>query len=163
MQTVIDLYTGGLGQPLAHDVELQHPANLQPAMSLARAYEQRHLEASAVNSSSASKPSVRRASATTSTGGPAPDGKAEGSRPRFRRLTAAEMQEKRQNGQCYFCPEPFSKEHKCAARGGVFLMDLGDDELDPLRDITDLEISLHALTGLNSADSMLLQVTVGGV
>jgi hypothetical protein len=29
MQTVIDLYTGGLGQLLAHDVELQHPANLQ--------------------------------------------------------------------------------------------------------------------------------------
>ena len=26
-----------------------------------------------------------------------------------------------------------------------------------------MEISLHALTGLNSADSMLLQVTVGGV
>ena len=64
------------------------------------------------------------------------------------------MQEKRQNGQCYFCPEPFSKEHKCAARGGVFLMDLGDDEEDPLRDITDLEISLNALTGLNSADSV---------
>jgi hypothetical protein len=33
----IDLYTGGLGQPLASDVELQHPANLLQAMSLARA------------------------------------------------------------------------------------------------------------------------------
>ena len=27
-RTVIDLYTGGLGQPLAHDVEMQNPANL---------------------------------------------------------------------------------------------------------------------------------------
>ena len=36
-RTVIDLYTGGLGQPLAHDVEMQYPANLQKAMSLARA------------------------------------------------------------------------------------------------------------------------------
>jgi hypothetical protein len=36
--TIIDLYTGGLGQPLASDVELQHPDDLQQAMSLARAY-----------------------------------------------------------------------------------------------------------------------------
>jgi hypothetical protein len=33
-QTKIDLYTGGLGQPLASDVELQHPIDLQHAMSL---------------------------------------------------------------------------------------------------------------------------------
>jgi hypothetical protein len=42
-------------------------------------------------------------------------------------------------------------------------MDLADGEEDPLSEINDLEISLHALTGLNSADSMMLQVTVGGV
>ena len=71
------------------------------------------------------------------------------------------MQEKRRNGQCYFCPEPYSKEHQCAAKG-VFLMDLADDDEDPLSDINDLEISLHALTGLKAAESMLLQVTVGG-
>ena len=28
-RTTIDLYTGGLGQPLAANVELQHPVNLQ--------------------------------------------------------------------------------------------------------------------------------------
>jgi len=65
------------------------------------------------------------------------------------------MQEKRQNGQCYFCPEPYSKEHKCAAKG-IFLMDLADGEEDPLSEINGLEISLHALTGLNSTDSMML-------
>ena len=89
-------------------------------------------------------------------------GRTEGPRPRFRRLTPAEMQEKRQNGQCYFCPEPYTKDHKCAAKG-VFLMDLADDEDDPLAEINDVEISLHALTGLNAADAMLLQVTVAGV
>jgi hypothetical protein len=36
-QTAIDLYTSGLGQPLASDVELQYPVDLQHAMSLARA------------------------------------------------------------------------------------------------------------------------------
>jgi len=55
-----------------------------------------------------------------------------------------------------FCAEPYNKEHKCAAKGGVFLMDLAEDEQDPLSDITDSEISLHALIGLNSADSMML-------
>lgn len=42
-------------------------------------------------------------------------------------------------------------------------MDLADSEEDPLSEINDLEISLHALTGLNSVDSMMLQVIVGGV
>jgi hypothetical protein len=40
-QTTIDLYTGGLGQPLASYVELQYPVNLQQAMRLVQAYEQR--------------------------------------------------------------------------------------------------------------------------
>ena len=165
-RTVIDMYTGGLGQPLAHDVEMQHPANLQQAMSLARAFEQRNAEASTVNSATTPKGSGRRAIAsatTTAAPGATPQGgRTEGPRPRFRRLTPAEMQEKRQNGQCYFCPEPYTKDHKCAAKG-VFLMDLADDEDDPLAEINDVEISLHALTGLNAADAMLLQVTVAGV
>lgn len=165
MQMVIDLYTGGLGQPLAPDVEMQQPANLQKAMSLARAIEQRQAEGSAVHSSAAPKGAGRRAiaSATTATSGATvQDGKTEGPWLRFHRLTPAEMQEKRQSGQCYFCPEPYSKDHNCATKG-VFLMDLADDEEDPLSDINDLEISLHALTGLTAADSMLLQVTVGGI
>lgn len=45
---------------------------------------------------------------------------------------------------------------------GVFLMKLAEGE-DPLSDISDLEISLYALTGLGPADSMLLQVTIGCV
>ena len=94
---------------------------------------------------------------------PASDSKTEGPRPRFRRLSAAKMEEKRQNGQCYFCPEPYNKDHKCATKGGVFLVDLAEGEEHPLSEINDLEISLSALTGLNSADSMLLQVIGGSV
>ncbi|WVZ51236.1 hypothetical protein U9M48_002397 [Paspalum notatum var. saurae] len=43
-QHQIDLFTTGLGQPLVSDVEMQWPANLQTAMSMARAYERRHPE-----------------------------------------------------------------------------------------------------------------------
>jgi len=158
--TVIYLYTGGLGQPLAHDIEMQYPANLQKAISLARAFEQRHTEASTANSSAAPKPSARRVSVSASTVPPGTSG-TDGPRPRFRRLTPVEMQEKRKNGQCYFCPEPYSKDHQCAAKN-VFLMELAEGEPDPLGEVHDLEISLAALTGLNSADSMMLQVSIGG-
>jgi hypothetical protein len=145
---------------------MQNPANLQQAMSLARAYEQRQKEATTVNSSTTPKPSGRHASALASigtSGATTQDGKMEGLLPHFHHLTAVEMEEKRQNGQCYFCPEPYSKEHNCATKGGVFLMDLADGEEDPLSEINNLEISLHVLTGINSADSMMLQVIVGGV
>ena len=37
----VQLFTGGLPNPLRTDVELQAPTNLQQAMSLARAYERR--------------------------------------------------------------------------------------------------------------------------
>jgi hypothetical protein len=173
-QTAIDLYTGGLGQPLASDVELQHPVNLHQAMSLARAYEQRRLEASTVNSSAPPKSTTHHASVSFSTVGTpaassatgataaATDGKTEGPCHRFRRLSPAEIQEKRQNEQCYFCPEPYSKDHKCATRG-VFLMELANGEEDPFGDINDLEITLHALTGLGPSDSMMLQVIIDGV
>lgn len=83
-QQKIDLFTSGLGQPLAHDVELQHPANLQTAMSLARAYEQR--EVASTSNASAPKPSSCRSSATSNSAA-SPDSKPEGPWPRFHRLT----------------------------------------------------------------------------
>ena len=67
-------------------------------MSLARAYEQRQEQASTVNSSAPLKSSTRHALASTSATGSAADlqdGKTEGTRSGFRRLTLAEMQEKR--------------------------------------------------------------------
>jgi hypothetical protein len=142
--TKIDLYTGGLSQPLAADVELQHPIDLQQAMSLVRAYEQRQVEAFTINSSAAPKYCTHCATASTSAASSSAilqDGKPDRMRSRFCHLTQAEMQEKRQNRQCYFCPEPYSKDHKCAAKG-VFLMELAQGEEDPLGDdVTNLEIS----------------------
>jgi hypothetical protein len=89
------LNTGGLGQPLAHDVEMQHPANLHKAMSFAQAFEQRQAKASTINSLVAPKGSSRRAIASATTaafGTTVQDGKMEGPRPRFRHLMPAEMQ-----------------------------------------------------------------------
>lgn len=66
-QHMIDLFTGGLGHPLASDIELQHLTNLQTAMSFARACKHCRLEASSANSTAAPKPSSCCTTALTST------------------------------------------------------------------------------------------------
>jgi hypothetical protein len=67
-------------------------------------------------------------------------------RSRFRRLTPEEMADKRKKGECYFCTEKFSLDHKCASKG-VFLTELEDD--NPAQVADELGVSLHALTGLH--------------
>jgi len=90
-QTAIDLYTGGLGQPLASDVELEYSVDLQHAVSLARAYAQLHVvEAYTINSSAVPKSSTHRATTSSSAAGSGvglQDGKPEGLCSCFRRLT----------------------------------------------------------------------------
>jgi len=85
-------------------------------------------------------------------------------RPRFRRLTPEEIADKRANGQCYFCPEKFSRDHKCAARGGVFCIAMADSE-DDNADISeeDVRISMHVLTGITSGDNIRLRVRIRGI
>ncbi|CAL4917571.1 unnamed protein product [Urochloa decumbens] len=153
----IDLFTAGLGQPLASDVEMQRPSNLQTAMSLARAYELRSKEAArAINPyTTRSKP---RPSSPSSSAPAKPD---EPPRPRFRRLSPEEIVEKRASGQCYFCLEKFTPEHKCAAWGGVFCL-TADDDGDDLSD-EELRISLNALTGITTGDTIRLRVLIHGV
>jgi hypothetical protein len=81
-------------------------------------------------------------------------------RPRFRRLSPDEMVDKRRKGECYFCPEIFSLDHKCAMKG-VFLMEL-DDHDDPDSLANDLGISLHALTGISATNTMQQKITIAG-
>lgn len=67
----VQLFTGGLPEPLRTDVELQYPADLQRAMSLVRAYE-RHVVTVSANFQSRASRSVGRATSTTTPGVPAP-------------------------------------------------------------------------------------------
>jgi hypothetical protein len=110
---VMNLFTAGLGEPMTSDVEMQRPADLQFAMSLARAFERR---ANVVNQAPVSRfPSRSRqtmagpaVSAATSTApgslnrAPAASGSASSPAPsvrsRFRRLTPEEMADKRKKG-----------------------------------------------------------------
>jgi hypothetical protein len=68
----------------------------------------------------------------------------------FRRLTQAEMIDRRVQGLCFNCPEKFSREHaKTCTMKGIYLLEL--DTIVPFGDeggesyAEDVEISLHAL------------------
>ena len=130
-QHQIDLFTAGLGQPLSSDVEMQRPTSLESAMSLARAYERRTSSSfQAPKSAFRSKQLAAPCASATSTPTSEPP-KTETAKPRFRRLSPEEIAEKRANRQCYFCPEKFSKDHKCATKG-VFLLAMdNDDDSEP--------------------------------
>ncbi|XP_047257482.1 uncharacterized protein LOC107849355 [Capsicum annuum] len=87
--------------------------------------------------------------------------------PRFngnntgRRLTSAEMDEKRAKGLCFFCDEKYVMEHKCATKKQIYLIDAVEDDqlqkfecdeagqevvLEPEELMT---ISLQAYTGIS--------------
>jgi DNA-directed RNA polymerase subunit N (RpoN/RPB10) len=65
---------------------------------------------------------------------------------------------KRKKGECYFCLEKFSLDHKCASKG-VFLMELEETD-GPEAVVDELGVSLHALTGLCGANTMQLMIHI---
>ncbi|WVZ58543.1 LOW QUALITY PROTEIN: hypothetical protein U9M48_008809, partial [Paspalum notatum var. saurae] len=165
-QHQVDLFTAGLGQSLAPDVELQRPSNLQTAMSLARAYERRNLAADSTSGAATRAqpkprphlPPVATLPAAAATSQPGVPRLEAPPRQRFRRLSPEEVADKRRKGECYFCSEKFSPDHKCASKG-VFLLQLDEDAMDE-EAADELGISLHALTSIDAGQTM--QLRIGG-
>ena len=82
------------------------------------------------------------------------------STPFFKRLIRAEMAERRAKGLCYNCDELYSVEHKCKR---LFRIEVPDSDSDQDEEATDdPEISLHAISGLRSSQTMQLQALVAG-
>jgi hypothetical protein len=109
----INIFTTRLGNPLKTNVELEHPASLEEAIPLARAYKQRL----SMTGLSPACPSPRSTPSYTPWAGrqlllapttATPSAKdATPAPPRFKCLTAAEMVAKREKGECYNCTEQF--------------------------------------------------------
>jgi hypothetical protein len=169
----MNLFTAGLGEPMTSDVEMQRSEDLQSAMSLAHAFEHR---ANVATPTSAHRFPPRSRQMNTGATASMPIG-ASPSTPelaastsasslaamtcsRFRCLTPEEMADKRKKGECYFCSEKFSLDHKCATKGG-FLMELEEDD-DPATVADELGVLLHALTGLCGTNTMQLLIHVKG-
>jgi hypothetical protein len=166
------LFTGGLPDHIRIDVELQAPQELQRAMALARAYERRATTTTPAGhhrtprpqprplplpAPPTSAPPVLPTPATTTSSVP----------PRaFRRLTPTEMAERRRQGLCYNCDDPFVRGHKCPR---LFFLEVADPEedvpnlLDNPLPVTDAEpfISLNAITGIRGEDTMQVCITIG--
>jgi hypothetical protein len=67
---------------------------------------------------------------------------------------------KRANDECYRYMEKFTPDHKCTSKG-VFLLEM-DDDSEPDTIANELGISLDALTGIDIANTMKLQVRIKG-
>ena len=121
-----ELFVGGLPEHIKVDVEMRHPPDLQSAMYYARAYERRAAAfLLAPQQQRSARPPVRPglpvaprpAANTTAGGGGAPalpaSTPAAAGQPRFRRLSPAEQQERRRQGLCFNCDEPYVRGHVC--------------------------------------------------
>ena len=76
------------------------------------------------------------------------------------------MAERRRQGLCYNCDEPYVQGHRCQR---LFYLEVSDfdesEELDPEKDPENSElpplISLHAITGIRPEETMQLRVNIG--
>jgi hypothetical protein len=78
-----------------------------------------------------------------------------------RRLLPAELEERRRNGQCFNCDEKYVHGHnRVCAR--LFVMEVESKDDDDGPEETDVEkpsqISLHAIAGIRTRDTMQLNV-----
>lgn len=169
------LFTGGLPDHIRVDVELHDPQDLQRAMHLARAYERRNAP---TQLALPAPPRRRPAGSTPALTGPAGPTSSSGSSstqaPRaFKRLTPEEMAKRRKQGLCYNCDEPYVRGHKCAR---LFFLEAADYIVEEPNDHDDADtppaadppfdpdkplISLSAITGIRSEETMQLRVRVG--
>jgi hypothetical protein len=82
----------------------------------------------------------------------------------FKRLTPAEMAERRKQGLCYNCDEPYVRGHRCPRLFYLEVTDFVDDEIkgdtDDDQEEQDPVVSLHAITGIRREDTMQLRVVL---
>ena len=118
-----DLFVGGLPDHIRVDVELRGPQDLQTAMYYARAFERR---AVAIQQESPSRTAGSLPGPDSAQGRPAQASAAPlaatAARP-FRRLTSAELLERRRQGLCFNCDEPYTPGHACPR---LFYLEVAD-------------------------------------
>nr|GLL25459.1 uncharacterized protein LOC109154292 [Ipomoea trifida] len=189
---LISMFIAGLKHELQQDLLLAKPTSLEEAFSLAKTYESKY-ELLLSTPKWASRPTAvsiphhpysnhqppirpttvtmpqppQRPSPTATTGRPIPD-------LPVRRLSAAEIRDKRSKGLCYNCDKKWSNSHRCQSR---FLMLLGMEEDDPVcqEEVTPQDdqfteamlitadiSTLNSLSGMNTPRSLRLWGDIHG-
>ncbi|KAK1695119.1 hypothetical protein QYE76_011816 [Lolium multiflorum] len=149
-----DIFTNNLGEPMKTQVEMLKPATLDAAMDLAISFE--HLNT--VTGASAAARSSRPPRSMTSPSAAVLE--SSGSQPAlvFKKLTPAEMDDRRAKGLCFNCDEKFVRGHRCKR---LFYIQSADDEEEPVTDAQEAKISLLAVTGIPTSDTMQVSICVG--
>ncbi|WVZ53447.1 hypothetical protein U9M48_004387 [Paspalum notatum var. saurae] len=184
-QQQVQLYTKGLQEPLSIDVQMMNPMSLEVAMNLARSYERRE-QVVAASQPPSSRPLPTRRGILPTPSGPSllpppsqrPNASSAASAPArsstttgrtIKRLSSDEMEDRRRQGLCFNCDEPYSKGHNRVCKH-LFLLDLAEAEDDDdtedkdERDdaaATEPVISLHAIAGVTASQTMQVPVVLG--
>ncbi|XP_019053919.1 PREDICTED: uncharacterized protein LOC109114927 [Nelumbo nucifera] len=172
----VDMFTARLAEPLRVDVEMQSPPNLVTAMNLARAFERKlqisrgsfsmgrsatswaNLKSTGGGSSLAASREQRLHTGNTSRSAPSIGSNM--TAPPIKRLSRAEMAERRARGQCFNCDELYSAGHRCKRLFCLLVDELEEDEEE--HTALEPEISLHAITGIHNSQTMQLRAQVAG-
>ncbi|TKW14319.1 hypothetical protein SEVIR_5G160632v4 [Setaria viridis] len=163
------------------DVEMMKPETFEDAMSLTRAYE--HRAQVEDYSCALARPFPRtlahpapfpitpKTSSLNATGSrPTTLGapiKASSHQPGFTRLKPEEMAQHHLEGGCFNCPEKLTPDHTktCSMHGGIYLLELVDDEDGDEFDLDNLRVSLHAIASIRTGGTIQLEtkITTGSV
>jgi hypothetical protein len=161
-QQQIQLFTTGLGDPLRLDVALQQPSSMDDAVIFAQAYEQRlasHDVGTQPSTRGVGRVGTRTAPQTGVSPATTPAAFAKPSSA-VKRLTVAEIAERRKDGSCFHCDEPFTNGHKMVCKQLFTIELIHDDEPLATGDELDPTISIHALVGIEPRSDRTMKVKV---
>ncbi|XP_066163758.1 uncharacterized protein [Oryza sativa Japonica Group] len=170
----IQIFTAGLQLPLSLDVEIHNPQTLVFAMSLARKLELRNQCVAPAAPPRHNQrgllpapPQLLALPAPPPPTAPSPATVTVEGRT-VKRLSQAEMEERRRLGLCFNCNDKFSRGHNRVCQR-LFLLDLAapdddydDDSTPEETGETDPHVSLHAIAGVRFSDTMQVHINMGG-
>ncbi|XP_068645217.1 uncharacterized protein [Aristolochia californica] len=164
------LFTAGLVESLRLEVELEAPTSLAHAMNLARALDTKQsLFRDSLTKRPPWQPRPQPTGPFSTTPQPQPHTPSRTPPPAFttppgfiKCLTKAEIDQRRAQGLCFNCDEKFIRGHQC---NRLFLVEIEDTTEDDFPEDVDQteeepEISLHAMIGQYSANTMQVHATM---
>jgi hypothetical protein len=151
-----NIFTNNLGEPMKTQVEMLKPAMLEAAMDLAILFE--HVNTVTGAMTVAARPSCAPRP-MISPGAVVPDSSSSTLSLVFKKLTPAEIDDRRAKGICFNYDEKFVWGHRFKRIFYIQSTDDGDDK--PLAEFQEAKISLLAITGIPTSDTMQVTLRVG--
>ncbi|KAG6430626.1 hypothetical protein SASPL_108698 [Salvia splendens] len=159
-ETLTSLFIAGLKPSIRHELLTRRTASLQDAFALAQ-----RIAACQLTVNQAASPRPAWSSKTSTAATQTRDNQLQHRTPRegqppsdypIVRVSSAERAERTKKGQCWYCPEPYSRTHVCSKKFYAFIgADDEDDEADQISIHSDDEGENMAITGAVSSIHVL--------